>query len=165
MRLRSHLVVLVMAVLVPMILFAAMVVALFGRQQRADVERGATETARALLNAVDESLDSSVKVLQSLAASRALDNGDLRTFHAEARRVVSSHSDWFNMVLLSPDGQQIVNTTRDIGEPLPRAMEPASVATVVATSRPVVGDVTFGKLIGPRAGAITGDPDRLQQVV
>jgi len=140
-----------MAVLVPMILFAAMVVALFGGQQRAAVERGAVETARALLNAVDESLDSSVKVLQSLAASRALDNGDLRAFHAEARRVVSSHPGWFNLVLLSPDGQQIVNTTREFGEPLPRAWEPASVATVVTTREPVVGDVTFGKLIGQYA--------------
>jgi hypothetical protein len=86
MKLRSHLVTLVLAVLVPMIVFAAIVVTMFGRQQRAAVERGAVETARALVNAADERLNASVKLLEALATSPALDGGDLRAFHAEARR-------------------------------------------------------------------------------
>src|SRR5688572_13621078 len=151
MRLRSHLVTLVLAVLLPMIVFAAMVVALFGRQQRTDVEHGAVETARALINAVDESLTSSVKLLEALATAQSLDVGDLRGFHAEARRVVASHRDWLTVVLFSPDGQQLVNTVQDLGSPLPRAVEPASVNTVVTTGRPAIGDVTFGKLIGEYA--------------
>jgi signal transduction histidine kinase/ActR/RegA family two-component response regulator len=123
------------------------VVALFGQQQRAAVERGAVETARALVNAVDESLNASVTGLQSLATSLALDEANLRAFHAEARRVVANQPDWLNVVLLSLEGQQLVNTSRDFGEPLPRAGEPDSLATVVATRRPAVGDVTFGHLL------------------
>ena len=56
MRLRSHLTALVLAVLVPLVVFAAIVVVMFGRQQHADAERGAVQTARALMNAVDEAL-------------------------------------------------------------------------------------------------------------
>src|SRR5438552_5757960 len=48
MRLRSHLIALVLAVIVPMVVFAAIVVVMFGRQQRADAQRGAVATARAL---------------------------------------------------------------------------------------------------------------------
>ncbi len=77
MRLRSHLIALVLAVLVPMIVFAAIVVVMFGRQQRTEAERGAVETARALMNAVDEALGSTVTTLQALATARSLAQGDL----------------------------------------------------------------------------------------
>jgi signal transduction histidine kinase len=147
MRMRSHLVILVVAVLVPMIVFAGIVLVTLGRQQRAAVEIGAIETARALTNAVDESLISSVKVLEALAISRTLDSGDLRGFHAEAQRTVATQTGWVNVILFSPDGQQLVNTRREFGQPLPRTQAPASLEAVVATGRPVVGDVTFGQII------------------
>ena len=88
MRLRSHLIALVLAVLVPMVVFAAIVVVMFGRQQRADAERGAVATARALMNAVDEALGSTVTTLEALATTRSLAQGNLTAFHAEARRVL-----------------------------------------------------------------------------
>ena len=72
MRLRSHLIALVLAVLVPMVVFAAIVVVMFGRQQRATAERGAVETARALMNAVDEAPGSTVTTLEALATARSL---------------------------------------------------------------------------------------------
>jgi signal transduction histidine kinase/CheY-like chemotaxis protein len=151
MRLRAHLVILVLAVLVPMIVFAATVVAMFGRQQRADVERGAVETARAMINTVDEALDASIAVLEALATSRTLDDADLRAFYVEARRVVQSRPEWFNVVLIAPDGQQVVNTIRPLGGALPKAFDRASVEALVATRRPVVGNVTYGAVIGQHA--------------
>jgi signal transduction histidine kinase/ActR/RegA family two-component response regulator len=144
---RSHLVILVVAVLVPMIIFAVIVLVTLGRQQRAAVEAGAVETVRALTNAVDESLTSSAKVLEALAMSHSLDRGDLRAFHAEARRTAATQPGWFNVILFSPDGQQLVNTLRELGERLPRTLEPASIEAVVATRRPVVGDIVFGQII------------------
>ena len=147
MKLRSHLVTLVLAVLVPMIVFAAIVVAMFGRQQRAAVERGAVETARALVNAADERLNASVKLLEALATSPALDVGDLRAFHAEARRLVGNHPDWFNVVLFSLDGQQLANTWRPFGAPLPPAVDARSLEAVVATRQPVIGAVVYGNVI------------------
>jgi signal transduction histidine kinase/ActR/RegA family two-component response regulator len=149
MKLRSHLLTLVVAVLLPMILFAVIVVAMFGRQQRADVEQGAVETARALMNAVDESLNSSVKTLQALAASRTLDGaGALGQFHADARRVLQSHPDWLGIALFTAGAQQLLNTSRAPGEALPPSAEPASLAAVVASRRPVVGDVAFSSVSG-----------------
>lgn len=67
MRLRSHLVVLVLALLVPMTVFATITIVAFGRQQRAAVQQGAVETARALMSAVDHSLSSSITTLGALA--------------------------------------------------------------------------------------------------
>jgi CHASE1-domain containing sensor protein len=61
--LRSHLIVLVLASLVPLIAFAAIAVVLFTRHERRAMERGAIETARAVVNAVDRELSVSVSIL------------------------------------------------------------------------------------------------------
>ena len=151
MRLRSHLIALVLAVLVPMIVFAAIVVVMFGRQQRTEAERGAVETARALMNAVDEALGSTVTTLQALATARSLAQGDLTAFHAEARRVLATQPDWKDIILLASDGRQLVNTARPRGAPLPSVSEPASLEAVVLTRRPVVGDIARGRLSGEYA--------------
>ena len=147
MRMRSHLVILVVAVLLPLIVFAGIVLVALGRQQRAAVEKGAVETARALANAIDESLLASVKVLEALATSRTLDTGDLSAFHAEARRAVATQPGWYNVVLLSPDGRQLVNTTRAFGEPLVRVVDRASLDAVLTTRQSTAGDVVFGPII------------------
>lgn len=60
MKVRSYLLVFAVAVLLPMIAIAAVVVVAFDRQQRAAVELGAMETARALMNAVDRELTGSI---------------------------------------------------------------------------------------------------------
>ena len=126
MRLRSHLAALVLAVLVPLVVFAAIVVVMFGRQQRADAERGAVQTARALMNAVDEALGSTVTTLDALATARSLARGELKDFHAEARLVLATQPDWKDIILLASDGRQLLNTARPWGAPLPSASEPAS---------------------------------------
>jgi len=55
------------------------VVVAFDRQQRAAVELGAMETARALMNAVDRELTGSIAALEALASARGLDHDDLAT--------------------------------------------------------------------------------------
>src|SRR5438132_888664 len=164
MRLRSHLIALVLAVLVPMVVFAAIVVVMFGRQQRAAAERGALETARALMNAVDETLGSTVTTLEALATARSLAQGDLKEFHAEARRVLATQRDWKDIILLALDGRQLVDTARPFGAPLPSASDPASPEAVVLTRRPVVGDIARGRLSGEYAVPVRGPVMRSERI-
>src|SRR5437879_9907774 len=151
MRLRSHLAALVLAVLVPLVVFAASVVVRFERQQRADAERGAVQTARALMSAVDEALGSTVTTLDALATARSLARGELNDFHAEARLVLATQPDWKDIILLASDGRQLLIPARPWGAPLPSASEPASLEAVVLTRRPVVGDIVRGRLSGDHA--------------
>jgi hypothetical protein len=53
MKLRTHLVLLALALVVSMILFSAATIVAWGRRQRPAVDRGVVETTRALTNAVD----------------------------------------------------------------------------------------------------------------
>ena len=71
---------------VPLLIFAAVMTTLFERQQRASVERGLRDTARALTLAVDHELFASISVLQALAASEPLETGNLGSFYVQAHR-------------------------------------------------------------------------------
>jgi signal transduction histidine kinase/ActR/RegA family two-component response regulator len=145
-RLRSHLVALVLAVLLPMIAFSAIALVMLDRYQRRNTERNALELARALMSAVDENLYSTLTTLEALATTKTLEASDLRAFDVEARRVLATQPDWMDVILLAPDGRQLTHTSVPWGRPLPIAAEPASVAQVVSSRRPVVGSIARGRL-------------------
>ena len=151
MRLRSHLVALVLAVLLPMIAFSAIALVMLDRYQRRNTERSALELSRALMSAVEENLFSTLTTLQALATTPALEASDLRAFDAEARRVRATQHDWMDVILLAPDGRQLTHTSVPWGRPLPTAAEPASITQVVSSRRPVVGSIARGRLGGDYA--------------
>jgi PAS domain S-box-containing protein len=148
MRLRSHLVVLVLALLVPMIAFSTITIVEFGRQQRAAVQQGAMETARALMSAVDESLSGSIATLEALATLRSLDAGNLSQFYGDALRALQSQPSWVTIVLFAPDGRQLLNLLRPLGAQLPAVVERRSFEAVLATRRPIVGSIIKGPVSG-----------------
>jgi signal transduction histidine kinase/ActR/RegA family two-component response regulator len=165
MRLRSHLVTLVVAVLVPMIAFSAIAMVMLDRHQHAAAERRAMELSAALMSAVDESLRSTITTLQALATVRSLEADDLRAFDTDAHRVRATQPDWKDVILLTPEGRQLVNTARPYGTPLPEASEPASLGPVVATRRPVVGSIAWGRVSGEYAVPVRVPVIRQDRVV
>ena len=144
--LRSHLRLLTVATLLPVVVFALVAAVLLAQREKAVFERGARERVLALATAIDAGLGSSVTTLQALATSRSLDAGDLARFHEEAMRVLASQPDWIAVNLASPSGQQILSTLRPFGEPLPPVTEHSSFDEAVRTGRPVITNVVFGRL-------------------
>jgi PAS domain S-box-containing protein len=139
---------LVLAVLLPMIAFSSIVIVTFGREQTAAVQRGAVGTARATMSAIDEYLTGSIRTLEALSALPSLDAGDLRQFHEDAARARSSQPAWLTISLFSPEGRQLVNVLRPVGASLPAVAERRSFDAVVATRRPVMGDLASRELSG-----------------
>src|SRR5262245_7291939 len=84
-KLRSRLNLLVVGTLLPV----AVVVFLATKQTlehgRATLERDAIGRARAAMSAVDAHLQGSLAALETLAASRNLESGDIQAFHAESQ--------------------------------------------------------------------------------
>ena len=146
MKLRSSLLVLTAATLLPMVVFALIVSILFARRERATFERGATQRTLALVTAVDGELKSSVTTLEALGTSRNLDTDDLRAFHEDARRVLASRADWFTINLALPSGQQVVNGLRPFATPLPLVADRESFEQALRTGKPAAGHVVRGPL-------------------
>src|SRR5215475_8876053 len=89
MKVRTHL---VLAALVPVLVFAGTMVGLFAAEQRRQTEQGLQETTRALATAVDRELSSAIATLEALAVD--LEAGALDAFHARALRVAAQHPGW-----------------------------------------------------------------------
>jgi signal transduction histidine kinase len=146
MKLRAHLALLVMAVVVPMLAFAVLVLLRLDSQQRTTLERGAVETARALINATDRELLGQVGSLEMLATAASLARGDLPTFYEDARRALASQPDWTTVILAERSGQQVMNVLRPLGSSLPLVADRESVDAVVKTGEPAIGNLTVRPL-------------------
>jgi len=146
-RIGALLVWLVLACLLPGILGVAVLFAREYRNGRAQLERDLMATARAMAQAVDSQLLRAQTVGQVLATSGALNRQDLEGFHRRAREVIATTKVGMNVVLSDESGQQIINTLRDFGEPLPRHGHPAMLRRVFETAKPVVSEVYIGGVL------------------
>src|SRR5262249_42589269 len=126
MRLRSHLIGLVLAVLLPMIAFSAIALVMLGHSQRAAAERSALELSRALMSAVDENLRSTITTLEALATAPSLERNDLRAFYDEARRVVPAQLEWNSSCSRPMAGNSLRPAGRGVCHFLTRRSRPAS---------------------------------------
>jgi len=126
------------------------VVVLFAREYRngrAQLERDLMATARAMAQAVDSQLLRARTVGEVLATSGALNRQDLEGFHRRAREVIATTKVGMNVVLSDESGQQIVNTLREYGEPLPRHGHPGILRHVFETAQPVVSEIYIGGVL------------------
>ena len=80
MKLRSHLVILVVAALLPVLIFAGVMIFVSAQRQRDGVDRGLLDTARALSLAVDRELETSIAALRTFALAPYFDSKDLNIY-------------------------------------------------------------------------------------
>ncbi len=117
MRIRSRLLLLVSAVLVPALVGAGIGVAYIYKEEQAFNYASMQETARALALALDRDMGRREAILRTLAASLSLRLGELERFHRHAV-TVAKESD--SAIILSDlEGRQIINTRIPYGTALP----------------------------------------------
>jgi PAS domain S-box-containing protein len=153
--LRRHLLILVVAAVVPVLLFATTMVIVFGRGERASMERGLRDTTRALTLAVDREIETSMKALEVLAASLHLDTDDLKAFDRHAARVLVTQPWWRAVVLTDPRGDVVLRTARAgaAGTRTSLAGRP-SFREMARTLRPALSDVLVDRTTGAPTIAI-----------
>ena len=100
---------------------------------RAASERRLLESARVDASALDREFDSTIRILEALATSPALDAGDFEAFYHEGRRVQATQPGWYTITLVAPDGRQLVSTFLPWGTPLLTVGEPDSLQRLLAT--------------------------------
>ncbi|MGE5302765.1 MAG: ATP-binding protein [Alphaproteobacteria bacterium] len=141
MSLRANLIQLVLAAVIPLVVFSVAMVVRFDHDERATFRQGATERTRALLTAVDTELKSSITTLKALASSDDLDTGDLRSFHEEAQRALRTQPHWFTIHLASPSAQKLFDVRQPYGAVLPAVQERSSFDQVLRTIQPAIGSL------------------------
>jgi signal transduction histidine kinase len=142
MTLRWYLVLLILATLLPVAVFAVAVSALLVDNEQETFRRGAEARTLAVLTAIDTELNRSITTASALVASPSLSEANLHEFRRTAARVLATQPDWINITVARPDGQQIMNLLAPEGEPLPNiSTVDASFERLLASSEPVISDL------------------------
>ncbi len=142
MRLRSYLLLLATAVLVPGFLAAGIAVDKVREGEREAALRGLRETVRATALLVDGEIQRSLGAVTALGSSPHLALGELAGFYAQAHALDSLPD--VTTQLLDARGQQLVNTRVPFGTPLPPPVAGDYVRRALASQRPVITDLVVG---------------------
>lgn len=149
-RLRAYLATLVLALVVPGLLFTGFLLDRYAKAERARMEQQVQERASNIAAAVDRRIGGLIEALRVLAMS-SLDEGGVEAFHrraVEARDIVGR-----NIVLREASGQQVANARVAWGAPLPRLRLPSD-ERARTERRTVVSEVFQSPLSGERMVAI-----------
>jgi signal transduction histidine kinase len=148
---RFHLLRLVVASVLPVWLVACVLVCHAYLGKRDQVNRNMLETARSLTKVVDRELASVQSALLALASSPSFAAGDLAGVQRQALQILQSYPD-ADIIVADGTGQQLVNSSRPYGSPLPKRAVPETVRRIFETGKPAV------------SGLFTGAVSRQQQI-
>jgi signal transduction histidine kinase len=147
--LRTRLLLLVVACVVPLLAFSLGGQYLQYREAVAATGRQTLELVRSMSLVVEQELRARMVALEVLALSPTLHRDDFAAFRAEAEAVIEQQFPGSNLIILKEDGQQLMNTLLPPGTSLPVRPNMEATRQVFATGRPAVSDFYIGA-IGPR---------------
>ena len=166
---RSDVLKIALAALIPMIVFAVAVVVYDNRRSRHALENTLMDASRRLTEAIDSDLRQQLRTLSTLASSVDLDEPpNFAGFYEEAHRTSQQHSGWFSINLVeATSGRQVLTTLRPFGEELPPVGAPGDYTDVVRTRRPMIagrvarpGTLVREPFIAVRVPVMRGDEVR-----
>ena len=91
-----------MSLLPVLVLLVVLGIAAFDRE-RDNYRAAAQARNRTMITALEANMEGHLAALRALAASSALERGDLQAFDAEARRVLPTQPAWRNIMLIAED--------------------------------------------------------------
>jgi len=142
--LRAYLIIFGLAIVIPVLLYSALLLHLYTQSERASNERRALAIARALSADIDREITGIITTLEALATSPALATKDYMAFHVQALEALRSRPSW-NVVLTDAARQQQVNTRLPLGSRLPVSQaEPPIPDIVRQTGQPYITDLFRG---------------------
>lgn len=143
---RTFLILFALALAIPLLALAVFAFDQMATLEQAETERRVMQVAQDLAGDIDRDLDRATATLETLATSAELRRGDLQAFHAQAvlalRRTKSA------IALIDPTYQQLVDTLKEYGAPLPPTADPATAKRVFDTKERQVSDLFRGSISG-----------------
>lgn len=139
---RSRLILLVLAYIIPASLMMVALIAYNYHQDRARLIQESMATARAMMSAIDRDIAGVQAAMFSLGTSPHLDSGNLAAFYPQAMEVLKTQQA-HNILLIDRKYQQRLNTLRPYGSTLPSGAAPW-LRQVFSTGQPVITDIFMG---------------------
>jgi PAS domain S-box-containing protein len=144
MKIRSYLLVLTAAALLPLVVFSALITGVLWNVQQSAQEQRFSERVKGMSIALDRELLGSTRVLELLAQSTSLESEDLGRFYGRARRVRDQEKGWQTIILAEASGREIFDVRRPFGSPLREQVDGATLQHAIRARRPVVSRLLGG---------------------
>ncbi|RBA23532.1 sensor domain-containing diguanylate cyclase [Herminiimonas fonticola] len=143
---RSKLVLLVMACVVPACLVAILLITHDYQRARAQLLTNSLSTARAMVSVVDRDLASIESSLVALATSPYIGSGNFRAFYQQAQNVLQNQNSQgeMNIALLDITGKQYINTRSPFDTTLPTRNNFVGMQSIYETGKPLISDIFVG---------------------
>jgi signal transduction histidine kinase len=141
MRIRTRLLILVLSILVPSFVAAALAVAYVYQEEQQTQAKGITEATRAFALLVDNEMQAKAGILHTLANSPSLDTGDLELFYKHAKSMTPTPET--AVILTDLSGRQLLNTRVPYGAVVPsrRSSNMAELMQHYGPDRTLVSDL------------------------
>ena len=142
----------------PILLLVVLTLVMYAFALVTRVETILKEVAHSSSENIDDYLLSLIDTLRILGGSPGLENGDLKSFYEEARRVLQTHNESFDNITLVRGNQlvQVLNLRLPYHQqkiaPV-GTLEP--IALTLQTKRPIVSDLFVGQFSGYKLLAVT----------
>src|SRR3712207_3236701 len=140
------------ALVLPGLVFAAILLWRYADAERGRYEEEALGTAQRIMAAVDRELVGIQSAAQALATSSSLLEGNFEAFQRQAEMTLRAWSqqrtDTYAVVVRDVTGQQVANTRLPWGSPLPKGANLPIDQQVIATRQPVIQDLFTGATAG-----------------
>ena len=141
----TRLMMLTLATVLPLVAVGGVAIIRMVDDQNIKVEQGVGRTVDGLLGDVDRQIIAIEAELQVLAVSPSLQEEDLYPFYQQMNAALPLQGT--SIALLDIKGQQLLNTNRPFGAPLPRSFNTEMSEHIVATGKPQVSDLIMGAVL------------------
>jgi signal transduction histidine kinase len=141
----TRLMMLTLATVLPLVAVGGVAIIRMVDDQNIKVEQGVGRTVDGLLGDVDRQIIAIEAELQVLAVSPSLQEEDLYPFYQQMNAALPLQGT--SIALLDIKGQQLLNTNRPFGAPLPRSFNTEMSERIIATGKPQVSDLIMGAVL------------------
>lgn len=148
---------------IPLLLFAVILLYIFTKQQEKIIHQLLLESANHASHSVDRAIGEQIGLLYGLAAARSLDEGNFDSFRVNAARVMHAHPEW-RTVIVTDESKPVFNIRFPSGQAITPLRDPHSLQRVWTTKQPYVGDLSNG-FVAIRAPVIRDEQIRYTLVV
>src|SRR6516164_4881177 len=139
---QARLMILATVTALPLVVLAGVAAMSVIDNQRAQLKNEVAGKVNGLLNDIDSQINAIQVELKVLSQLPSIQSGDIAAFDRQLRAAIRVYGT--ALVLHDTQGQQIINTNRPFGEPLPRATNTEMHDRVVTTGLPQVSDLIIG---------------------
>ena len=148
---------------IPLLLFAVILVYIFARQQEKMIQQLLLDSAAHAGHSVDRAIGEQIGLLYGLASARSLDDGNFDSFRINAERIMEAHPEW-RTIIVTDEAKPVFNIRFQAGQEVTPLRDPHSLKQVWTSKRPYVGDLSNG-FVAIRAPVIREEQIRYTLVV